>query len=58
MKETWVQSLVGEDSTEGKATKPVCHHYWSLTVVTTEAQAPTTCALEQKQPPRWEAHTE
>ena len=33
MQQTWVQSLVHEDSTSRTATKPLCHNYW-------------TCALE------------
>ena len=29
MQETWVQSLVWEDSTCCRATKLVCHNYWA-----------------------------
>ena len=29
MQETWVQSLVGEDHTCHRATKPVCYSYWA-----------------------------
>ena len=29
MERIWVRSLVKEDSTRCRATKPVCHNYWS-----------------------------
>ena len=35
---TWVRSLVWEDPTCCKTTKPLCHNYWS-----TNAQEPVSC---------------
>ena len=50
MQQTWVQSLVQEDSTCHNATKStVGHDYWAHTL---EPQV-----LQQEKPPQWEAHT-
>ena len=46
---TWVQSLVREDSTCHRATKPMGHNYW--------AHVPRIGALQWEKPPQWEAHT-
>ena len=40
MQGTWVRSLVWEDSTCHRPTKPVCHNYW-------------TCSLEPRSPNYW-----
>ena len=68
---TQVLSLLPEDSTYCRATKPV-HNSWSpwgahsrahkppllsLCTLTTEACSPRACAPQQKKPPRWEART-
>ena len=37
---TWGRSLVREDLTCRRATKPMCHNYWSLRATTTEAHVP------------------
>ena len=47
MQGTRVWSLVQEDPTCLRATKPVRHNYW--------ARAPRACALQQKKPLQWEA---
>ena len=67
MQGTWVWSLVWEDSTCYRATKPVRHNYWrlhalgpascnclSLHAATTEAHMPRACAPREK-PPQWVA---
>ena len=47
MQETWIQSLIQEDPTYCRATKPIHHNYWA-------------CALElmlhNEKPQQWEAH--
>ena len=69
MQETWVWSLVQEDSTRCWATKPVLHNhwawaleamshnYWAPYALTTEACTSGACAPQQEKPPLWEAHT-
>ena len=47
---TPVRSLVWEDSTCQRATKPMCHNNW--------AQVPRAHALQQEKPPQWEATRE
>ena len=65
---TRVRSLVREDLTCRRATKPMrhnywacslepaCHNYWSLRATTTEAHMPRARAPQQEKPPQWEAH--
>ena len=48
MQETWVQSLVQEDSTCHGKTKPQSHIHW--------AHAPRTYTLQQEKLPQWKAH--
>ena len=62
-----VWSLVWEDPTCRKATKPMRHNYWacalephepqllSLHAATTEARMPRAHAPQQEKPPQWEA---
>ena len=45
---TWVRSLVGEDSTCGRATKLMCHNYWS--------PHPRASAAQWERPRQWETH--
>ena len=45
MQGTWFWSLVWEDSTSCRATKPICHNYWAW------AQESVLC----NKPPQWEA---
>ena len=47
MQGTWVWSLVLEDPTCHRTTKPVHHNYWAL--------RPRASAPQQKKPPQWEA---
>ena len=61
MQGTRVRSLVLEDPTCGRATKPMHRNYWacvlqllSLCAVTTEARAPRARDPQQEKPPRWE----
>ena len=68
MQGTLVRSLVWEDFTFGRATKPVHHIYWASTLepeelqplsphaATPEAWMPSACALQQEKSPHWEAH--
>ena len=60
MQGTWVQSLVWEDSTCHRATKPVRHNYWACTLEPTShnywARTPRACAPQQEKPPQQEAH--
>ena len=56
MQGTQVQSLVRENPTCRRATKPVCHNYWSPSATTTETHAPRAHALQQEKPPQREAH--
>ena len=66
---TWVQSLVQEDPTWRRATKPVHHNYWACTVEPVShnhwARMPQLLkpeclarahAPQQEKPPQWEAH--
>ena len=66
MQETQVRSLVWEDSTCHRATKPPCCNYWThaLEPMSRNYQAhmpllkpahPRACALQQEKPPQWEA---
>ena len=48
MQGTQVRALVREDPTCRRATKPLCHNYWS---------PPRARALQQEKPPQWEART-
>ena len=64
MQGTWVQSLVQEDSTCCRATKPMHQNYWAhvlqprkLCVAATEARVPGVCAPQQEKPPQWESCT-
>ena len=52
MEGTRVQSLVREDPTCHRATKPVGHNYWSPQATTTEARTPRACAPQQEKPPQ------
>ena len=59
---TRVRSLVWEDPTCRRATKPMRHNYWahapqllSLRAATTEPCMPRARALQQEKPPQWEA---
>ena len=45
---TRVGSLAWEDPTFHGATKPLSHNYW--------ARVPRARALQQEEPPQWEAH--
>ena len=45
---TWVWSLVWEDPTCRRATKPVSHNYWSLCATTTEARAPQLLSMRSR----------
>ena len=63
MQETWVQSLVWEDSIRRGASKSVHHNFQACAsqllspcAVTTEACAPRARALQQEKPLQWEAH--
>ena len=47
MQGTRVWSLVREDPTCRRATKPASHNYW--------ARVPRACAPQQEKPPKWEA---
>ena len=59
MQGTRVRALVQEDPTCHGATKPMHHNYWACaqepTCTMTEAHVPRACALQQKNPPQWEA---
>ena len=67
MQGTWVRSLVQEDPTCHRATKPVHHNYWACALepashnywsprdTTTEACVPRARAPRQNKPPQWEA---
>ena len=55
MQGTRVRALVQEDPTCHRATKPVCHNYWSPHTTTTEACMPRAGALQQEKPLQWEA---
>ena len=56
MQGTWVWSLVWEDATYLRATKPMCHKYW-VQATATEACVPKARALQQEKPLPLEAHT-
>ena len=49
MQGTWVQSLVQEDPTWPRTTKPVCGNYWALEP---ESYSYWTCVLHLKKPTR------
>ena len=65
MQGTRVLSLVREDPTGRRATKPVHHNYWACALepashqllspcpTTTEALVPRARALQQEKPPQW-----
>ena len=61
MQETQVRSLIWEDPTCHGPTKPVHHNFWACALetraATTKARAPRARALQQEQPPKWEAPT-
>ena len=52
---TQVQSLVQEDSTCLRATKPMCHNYWALMPQSVKPMHPRIHAAQEK-PPQWESH--
>ena len=59
MQETWVRSLVQEDLTCCRATKPVDHNYWACAPGPGShshwsAHASSLCSAKKK-PPQWEA---
>ena len=68
MQETWVQSLVWEDPTCCRATKPKSHNYWACAPEPRncnyrahmqqllEPSLPTDHAPQQEKPPQWKAH--
>ena len=55
MQGTWVWSLVWEDSTCLRATKPMCHNYWASMLQLLKAGYSTTCVPQEK-PLQWEVH--
>ena len=59
MREMQVQSLIQEDSTCRKATKPVRHSHWAWALETLELQlevhVPRACYPQEEKPPQWEA---
>ena len=68
MPETWVLSLIQEDSTCCGATKPMCHNYWAGALVAgrhnywahmlqlPKPGRPRAHAPQQEKPPQSEAH--
>ena len=46
MQETWVQSLMGEESTGCRATKPLGHSYWACAVEPHSHDNQSQCTLE------------
>ena len=56
MQGTQVATLAWEDSTCHSANKGPYITTTEPRVETTEACAPTACALQQEKPPQWEAH--
>ena len=61
MQETQIQSLIWEDLTCFRATKPMCHNYWACTLEPVSHSywnppVPEPCAPQQEKPLQWEAH--
>ena len=50
MKGTWFWSLVQEDLTGHKATKPVCHNYRAHVLQLLKTMCPRACAPQQEKP--------
>ena len=44
MQETWIQSLIQEDPTSHRTTKPISHNYWA-------------CVLQSRNRNYWHLHT-
>ena len=57
MQGTPVWSLVREDPTWLRATKPMHHNCWAHTLQLLKPACPTACALQQETPPQWAACT-
>ena len=55
---TQVKSLIQEDSTRHRTTKPVCHKYWAHVLQLLKPMCPRACAPQQEKPPKWEARNE
>ena len=55
MQGTWVQYLVLEDPTYGRATKPKSHNYWAHALQLLKPEHPGACALQQEKLLHWEA---
>ena len=51
MQETWVHSLISEDTTCHKATKSLCHNYWAYVLYW--SPCPRAHTLQQEKPPQW-----
>ena len=68
MQETQVPSLIQEDPTYCRATKPMhpnywtcapepgSHNYWTHVPQLLKPTCPRACGLQQEKPPQWEAH--
>ena len=56
MQETWVQTLVQEDSRCCEATKPVRLNYWAREARLPKPEHSRACAPQEKSP-QWEART-
>ena len=56
MQGTWVQSLVQEDPTWHRATKPVRHNYWAHMPQVLKPACSRACAPQQEKLLQWEAH--
>ena len=57
MQGTWVWSLVREDSTCLRATKPIHHIYGAWVLQLLKPKHSRACVLQQEKPPQWEAAT-
>ena len=53
----WVQSLIWEDPTCHRATKPMCYNYWAHEPQLLKLMIFRACALQQAKPLQWEACT-
>ena len=57
MQETQVQSLIQEDPTCLRATKPIHHIYGAWVLQLLKPKHSRACVLQQEKPPQWEAAT-
>ena len=57
MQGTQVRSLLREDPTCRRATKPERHNYWAHVPQLLKPTHPKARALQQEKPPQWEACT-